>query len=327
MARRLVVFLMALACAGMLGTGPASASSGWQITATPVNPYGTQVGAYMSLASVSCISAGACTAVGSVAPASSNGAHGGYGPSYALIERWNGTAWKIQSYSKPTGYPAELNGVKCISSSFCMAVGRYNTSTGKVVTLAMKWNGTAWKILPVPNPAGSIGGDLYGIACTTTANCIAVGSSYTSSTTVALAERWNGTSWSPMSLGAPSASILYSVSCTAASACSAVGTYTVAVGNIQALAERWNGKTWAIQTVAVPTGAQRTELNGVKCISATACIAVGDSLNSDNSLPLLAEYWNGSSWTIQPSSGSGVFHKYHAHQQPAVMQSDNLIVE
>src|SRR5689334_2425239 len=128
--RRVFVIVVALGVA--LLPAIASASSGWQITPTPPNPHGTQLGAISRLASVSCISASACTAVGEADPASSNGAHGGFGPGYALVERWNGTAWKIQSAPTPADAQAFgpiLASVKCISASFCMAVGNYNTST------------------------------------------------------------------------------------------------------------------------------------------------------------------------------------------------------
>jgi hypothetical protein len=285
--RRVFVIVVALGVA--LLPAAASASSGWQITPTPPNPHGTQLGAISRLASVSCISASACTAVGEADPASSNGAHGGFGPGYALAEHWNGTAWKIQAAPTPKDAQAFgpiLASVKCISASFCMAVGGYNTSTSfNTVAFAERWNGTAWKIQPIPNPAS---GNLDSVACTTAANCIAVGSTGSGP----LAEHWNGTSWSPMSVPA-AAGGLAGVSCTSASACTAV--------DGGGLAERWNGKTWATQTLAVPANTQ-INIYGVKCISATACTAVGSQHDASFSFLLtLAEFWNGNSWQIQPT--------------------------
>src|SRR5204862_2978342 len=118
-----------------------------------------------------------------------------------------------------------------------------------------------------------------------------------------LAEHWNGTGWASMAMPAPAGATslgLSGVSCTSASACTAIGSYSVGVfpnNTNEGLAERWNGKTWAIQPVAD----QNISLFSVKCISSTACIAGGVD-TSDNAL---AEYWNGSSWKAQPTSNIG----------------------
>ena len=281
----------------------ASASAGWQITPTPPNPYGTQLGAYSSLASVSCISASNCTAVGEADPASSNTAHGGGGPGYTLAEHWNGTAWKVQATPTPTDAQSGgilLQSVKCVSSSFCMAVGNYVTSTSLTgYMFAERWNGTAWQILSIPNPASA---NLDAVACTTATNCIAVGDTYNSGSAVPLAEHWNGTGWTPMAVPTSTGNVFTSVSCTSASACTATEESYDATN--QALAERWNGKTWAVQTFAVPANYE-ISISNVKCISATACTAVGSQYDqSISSLLTLAEFWNGSGWQIQSTPGS-----------------------
>jgi hypothetical protein len=58
-------------------------------------------------------------------------------------------------------------------------------------------------------------------------------------------------------------------------ACTAIGYYeTPALWTT--LAEVWNGSTWQIQNI--PNQANQTDkLTGVSCISATTCIAVGNS--------------------------------------------------
>jgi hypothetical protein len=68
---------------------------------------------------------------------------------------------------------------------------------------------------------------------------------------------------------------LQGVSCSAATACTAVGYYINTKGANLTLAERWNGTSWAIQATPNPGGAQRSELLGVSCSAATACTAVG----------------------------------------------------
>ncbi|MEA2314573.1 MAG: hypothetical protein QOI03_1265, partial [Solirubrobacteraceae bacterium] len=48
-------------------------------------------------------------------------------------------------------------------------------------------------------------------------------------------------------------SVLSGVSCTTASACTAVGYYVNSAGTRLTLAERWNGTSWATQTTPNPT--------------------------------------------------------------------------
>jgi hypothetical protein len=93
------------------------------------------------------------------------------------------------------------------------------------------------------------------------------------------------------------------VSCTAATACTAVGDYLNSSNTDLTLAERWNGSSWAIQPTPNPAGAEGSVLSGVSCTAATACTAVGyyDNSSFGNPALTLAERWNGSSWTIQPT--------------------------
>ncbi len=123
------------------------------------------------------------------------------------------------------------------------------------------------------------------------------------------AERWNGSTWAiqyPPTPAGSTNSALYSVSCTSASSCTAVG-YSESASNVSfTLAEYWNGSTWAIQSTPNGTGSD-SMLNGISCTSATACTAVGWTGNS--TMVTLAERWNGSTWAIQttppdPDEGS-----------------------
>ena len=65
---------------------------------------------------------------------------------------------------------------------------------------------------------------------------------------------------------------LRSVSCTATSACTAVGYYTNDHTGVT-IAERWNGTSWKVQPTPNPTGAIVSYLFGVKCVSATTVTA------------------------------------------------------
>jgi hypothetical protein len=237
----------------------------WSIQTTP-NPTGSN----SYLTAVSCPSGAVCIAVG-----------GSFNPTAAptLAERWNGTTWSVQATPNPSGaQSSQLRAVSCTSATACTAVGDYTDSTGTQRTLAERWNGTTWSIEKTPNPAGATASGLSGVSCTATA-CTAVGS-YTDSTgtQLTLAERWNGTAWAVQTTPEPSgatAGELSGVSCTSATACTAVGDYTNSTGIQLTLAEGWNGTTWAVQSTPNPYTVTGDVLEGVSCTSASVCTAVG----------------------------------------------------
>ena len=211
-------------------------------------------------------------------------------------------AWSIVASKNPTAGQGSLSAVSCPTATDCFAVG-YANHAGIQVTLAERWNGTSWTIQPTPNPVNASSSGLLGVSCTAIDNCIAVGEWNTNSTTiVALVERWNGTAWAIQHAAIPAKStlsVLSGVSCTTATACTAVGDFARG-GAYLSLAERWNGTTWAIQHTPNPAGATYSFLGGVACPTATDCTAVGNSTSTTS--VTLAEHWDGTSWTLQPTS-------------------------
>ncbi len=186
---------------------------------------------------------------------------------------------------------AELNAVSCVSTTFCVAVGRYYKGGADHMILD-KWNGTALVSMPVPHifgPGATV--DLYGVSCKATTFCIAVGS-YTIEPTYPFSLKWNGSSWSQETVPAPSSTDdmqLSGVSCTSASFCMAVG-YT----GLDQFIVRWNGSSWSIVDDTT------SDLNpaAVRCRSTTFCMAVGTSYSGGPNENSLAEEWNGSSWSV-----------------------------
>ena len=271
----------------------------WSVLSTPA-PSGASA-SYLN--GVSCSSASACTAVGH--DVSNAGM-------VTLVERWNGSAWTIQSSPNPSGATAsDLNEVSCASASACIAVGYSLNSTGTFQPLAEGWNGTAWSVLSVPAPSGATSDYLEGVSCASASACTATGVATISGASTALAEAWNGSAWSVQSVPAPSgatATELYRVSCVSASACTAAGNYVTSGGATVPLAENWNGTAWSVQSTPTPSGALASYLDGMACVSATACTAVGWYEPSAGAYETLAERWNGTAWTIQstpnPSGGT-----------------------
>ena len=263
-----------------------SAGAFWRTQAAP-NPPGA---AASSLNGVACMAHSACVAVGATTSRSRT--------MVTLAERWNGTSWRIQPTPTPAGGGALIS-VSCTSRTACTAVG--GTASGRV--LAERWNGTTWTIQPTPNPAGSVQAFLLAVSCTSPSACLAVGAYSTTSSQSgpvrSLAEQWNGKGWTILPTPNPAKAVqsfLGPVSCTAPSACTAIGEQHSAAGIVHTLAERWNGTTWRIQPTPNPPGVQFASLAGVSCTSGSACLATGGS-----DLGTLAERWNGTAWRIQPT--------------------------
>jgi hypothetical protein len=266
-------------------TGQVALAETWDGTRWTIQPVPAPAGATgSSLDSVSCIATDLCTAVGDYGTATRG---------FPLAEIWNGTTWAVQPMASPAGSTSSfLFGVSCTAGSACTATGLYNNGSADL-TLAEAWNGTKWAIQPTPNPSGSIRSQLNSVSCTSANNCVAAGSTLTSSGYRMIAETWNGTKWAthnPVEPAHVSFSSLYGVSCAADGTCTAVGEYSVSSGDIN-LAEAWNGSGWAIQPTPLATTRASTGnfLQAVSCVGASTCTATGEYYKSSGGYLTLAE--------------------------------------
>jgi hypothetical protein len=157
-----------------------------------------------------------------------------------------------------------------------------------------------WTLQNMANPVTFT--NITSVSCQSTV-CIAAGSQQDPNTgnLLTLAETWSGASWTVMPTPNPTGSYesqLSAVSCTWATACTAVGW-----SDGFPLVERWNAGTWAIQTSPVPVGTTSAQFLGVSCPRSTTgwdCEAVGIYYDSTGAQQLLAERWDGAAWTVQP---------------------------
>lgn len=214
------------------------------------------------------------------------------------------------SYS--CGYPpgpcelGQFSGVSCASATRCEAVGgtlaerEINGFSG--VPLAEGWDGTSWKIQPIPTPTGSQYSAFDAVSCAAPMACLAVGNFSGNGSSGPFAESWDGSSWTirapPSPSGATNVTFNY-VQCASASSCMIVGSYQNGSGDLLPLADLWSGSNnWSTPTSPqMPTGGTGGALYGVSCPAANACTAVGEySITATSKLPL-AEAWNGSRWT------------------------------
>ncbi len=271
----------------------------WNGTKWVHNSAANSAGSVPQTNAVSCTASNACAAVGNAYVF--QGFH-----QEPLVEAWNGTAWTVQSTPRLIGATTTgLNGVSCTTASACVAVGS-STSSASEVALVQAWNGQAWAVQSIPKPTGARTSAFSAVSCSGSTACVAVGSYYNRSYQQRpLAEVWNGTNWvsePPANPAGASSAQLNAVSCTASTACTAVGSYTNAASRQVPLAEEWNGTAWAIRSTSPPSAAVSSQLNGVSCTTPTTCTAVGSSTNATPTEVPLVEVWNGTVWAAQSAA-------------------------
>jgi hypothetical protein len=293
----------ALACLVLiwvLGVGVAVAR--WSLQSVPnPNPSAGNV-----FSGVSCPSSKECLAVGG---ASELGAE--WGPLFA--DRWNDQVWSEHQlpYPPPNPNTNTLAAVSCPSATACVAVGSQQSGV-----LVEAWNDRKWSAQRAPNPKGSISTELLSVSCPLTTDCFAVGDwAGQNGFALPLLERWNGSKWTVEPTAEPYGSnnsvTFTGVSCTSATACTAVGGGSrPPAGDAQFMVvERWNGHRWSVQRPEPPPppgpheGLLTLGLEGVSCASSTACAAVGTEALLARSATYndnyeIMEFWNGKHWGL-----------------------------
>lgn len=199
-----------------------------------------------------------------------------------------------------------------------VATNSYGTTYGEDKTFVTP----GWTLPSNPKASGAKYENLFGVSCTGSENCVAVGQ-YENSTgiSVTLAKVKSAGKWSVTSTPNPeksTLSYLNGVDCTAANACTAVGGNNTASTTI---AERWNGSTWAIQSTPNVAGALSSRLWSVSCVASNDCTAVGWS-TSTGAAATLAEHWNGTTWTIMPTPNAAGFTKSYLYGISCLSASD-----
>ena len=197
------------------------------------------------------------------------------------------SGWSIVN-SADNAYGDYLDGVTCVSSSDCWAVGYY-TYSGGGGTLVEQDTGSGWTIVSSPNPTGI--GSLAGVTCLSASNCWAVGYYNNGTKNLSLIEQYTASGWAIVSSPNLSSgdSDLSDVACVSAADCWAVGE--------NGLVEQYNGSAWTI--VSSPNYGT---LFGVACVSVTDCWATGSLLNvQTGNTGTLIEQYTGSAWSVVSS--------------------------
>lgn len=198
----------------------------------------------------------------------------------AMVQHWDGTAWRIVDNPAATRPNAMLYDVGVASATDVWAVGQQRNAADKIVPLIVHWDGTEWSEVPAPDGQS---GWLNSVSATITGDVWTVGNAgpeYTDFANLAMhydGERWQ--TWTA-STGLPDVGLsqLESVVATAPDDVWAVMT------NLEVSQEdilHWDGTRWETVTPhgAQPPGAQLNYLD-VDATGRGDVWAVGGQVNS-----------------------------------------------
>jgi len=238
------------------------------------------------VSSPSCVSIDFCTV-------------GGYGnPGGAFVSIYNGTIWSDQVINSSAS--ASVQGISCISKTFCAASGVSGGGTSAFVSI---YNGSGWTTTNVG--AGVSNGwniNPWNLSCINSEFCVLGGTYQVTSNaplqTHAFVSIYNGKTWTDegitLELDVGIGGSLDTISCTSVSFCVAGGRYSDNTKRHHAFVSIYNGKTW---TSSNPTNQIAGEFEGnvqsVSCTSESFCMAAG---GTDTGKAFVSLY-NGKIWS------------------------------
>ncbi|HEY1828402.1 MAG TPA: hypothetical protein VGF87_10295 [Acidimicrobiales bacterium] len=310
--------------------------TGWAQTEAPEpNGSGTGTAQYAELGSafclialtgcqaVSCPAANQCVTVGMYKDAA--------GDYYGMIDTLDNGMWTSVQAPEPSDHGTAgteysvLQSVSCTSSTSCVAVGRYNNSSGDQEAMIEVLSGTTWTPVTGPVPSGAENGALTQVSCVSSIACVAGGTyTDTSGHQNGLLDTMSGTSWTYTTAPVPSNSgtdtdadlfvFPYDLTCVTSASCAFVGTYEDSAGHQRGLIDTLSGTTWSATEAPQPSDQDTTpsvQLQKVSCPAPTFCVAVGSYRTTSGGLAGLIDTLSGGTWTAtvapqgpSPATGS-----------------------
>jgi hypothetical protein len=230
-----------------------------------------------NLTSVACVSTTFCMAAGVIYR----------GPlGHALINQWDGHRWRfVPAPGLGPNNSTSITGIACPTTTSCFAVG--NTSTNESAKpFAAHWDGARWSLNRTVLTGRQPEPFLSDVSCPSPIACMAIGSRFTSGVVVPYATRFDGTRWTPVELIADIGDTerdFLSISCPRTTFCVAVGIAFSSVGGYPVM-ETWNGARWSVERLP-SSGNAAQALFGTSCATASACVAVGTSIDANATEP------------------------------------------
>jgi hypothetical protein len=270
----------------------------WARGVEPILPADAWSGGAVSLDSVSCASAGNCTAVGTYSTGD-GGIYGGGGGRVGLLLTEKGGQWAAGVEARlpaNAALPVELHSVSCASAGNCTAVGNSGSNGLLLTEEAGHWRrGVTTQYYRGTDPAAS---DLTSVSCSSDGSCSAVGYytytddprfGYAAGVGVLLTKKrgtWHRVSNVVLPPDGPGESFVLSlVSCVSRGNCSVAGTYNLGIDEASAargvlLTER--AGRWRRGVTATPPKNARSgyfgnyiDLVGISCGAPEHCVAIG----------------------------------------------------
>jgi len=244
-------------------------------------------------------------ALASVAPNEvwAMGNYGSGSDSYVMLARWDGSAWtRITSPSVRVSLTAPYGDLAALSTNDVWAVGHQIVS-GVARTLAMRWNGSAWSIVPTPN-MGLADNYLTSVAAVAPDDVWASGSYLEGGVQRTLTMHWDGVAWSivPSPNVGIGNNLLNGMAAVSAADVWSVGQHEEGVGITRTLALHWDNVQWSVTQTQHPEVSD--VLNDVAATSANDVWAVGRQRTLDNRTLTLIQRWDGGQWSVVPSPNS-----------------------
>ena len=206
------------------------------------------------------------------------------GTSGGSLHYWRTAGYVGGTMPAPTGGTSlHLSGISCTALNACTAVGSYYSEGSKEwKSLVERKEGSEWKLQTAPNPAeGNASSAMLAVSCVSTTSCTTVGTAASKPT----AEHWNGETWSRMTILQTGETTLEAVSCASTTACTAVGHDVegrVDHPYVEELVKEGMFE-WEAHVLRAPEeSVGGSDLNGVYCVHARECFAVGKRVNKVN---------------------------------------------
>jgi hypothetical protein len=244
-------------------------------------------------------------------------------PAFQDAVRWSGGRWTtipLAVAPQPAKAFPQLAAISALSPASAWGVGAQYETDGIIGaardatgTLIEHWDGTQWGV--VANPAATqAGAVLTAISAVSPTDIWAVGEQENAAGAfVPLAEHWNGTAWTVVSVPPGSVSSSFNaVSADGPDDAWAVGPQENAAGVSIPLVEHWNGTAWTVVTT-LPTLAD-SSLTAVYAASPSDVWApvITGLPNTDNATPEFL-HWNGTAWstvTVPGPQEYGIDYEY-----------------
>ena len=184
-----------------------------------------------------------------------------------LVEHWDGNTWSIIASPNVDPFNSEFSGIAALTSNDVWAVGSYVNGSA-LQTLTEHWNGSAWSIVPSPNLSDNEN-VLDGVTAIASNDAWAIGDYRLTSSSAyqALAEHWDGSTWSvvPIPNVGASDNIHLGVAAVSSGDAWTVGQYRDSSSVNRTLVQRYNA------CVASPT-VTPTQTGGTATPSRTATV-------------------------------------------------------